>query len=69
VHPIYKAIQEVFVPLRKEIERGFNDIYGISSHLNQHPRAAMKVCAVKKLRDHCDDFLLESTRLDDGTIP
>lgn len=68
VQPIYKVIQEQFVPLRKEIEWGFNDIYGISGHLNQHPRAAMKVRSDKKLRDLCYDFLQESTRLDDGPI-
>lgn len=68
VRPIYKVIQEQFVPLRKEIEWGFNDIYGISGCLNQHPRAAMKLRADKKLQDRCYDFLLESSRLDDGTI-
>ncbi|MEW8157393.1 MAG: nucleoid-structuring protein H-NS, partial [Candidatus Thiodiazotropha endolucinida] len=68
VEPIYKAIQEEFVPLRKEIEWGFNDIYGISGHLNQHPRAAMKLRADKKNRDHCYDFLIESSRLDEGII-
>ncbi|MEW8076782.1 MAG: aldolase catalytic domain-containing protein [Candidatus Thiodiazotropha endolucinida] len=68
VEPIYKAIQEEFVPLRKEIEWGFNDIYGISGHLNQHPRAAMKLRADKKNCDHCYDFLIESSRLDEGII-
>jgi len=59
--PLYKVIQEEFVPLRKKIEWGFNDIYGISGHLNQHPRAAMKLRSSKKNRDNCYDFLLEST--------
>jgi 4-hydroxy 2-oxovalerate aldolase len=68
VEPIYKAIQEEFVPLRKEIEWGFNDIYGISGHLNQHPRAAMKLRADKKNRDLCYDFLIEQSRLDEGII-
>lgn len=68
VEPVYKAIQEEFVPLRKEIEWGFNDIYGISGHLNQHPRAAMKLRANKKNRDRCYDFLIEQSRLDEGII-
>jgi len=68
VRPVYKAIQEVFVPLREEIEWGFNDIYGISGHLNQHPRDAMKVRANAELRDRCYDFFIESTKLDDGIV-
>jgi len=61
VAPIYKTIQEHFVPLREEIEWGFNDIYGIGGHLNQHPRAAMKCRADKERMDKCFDFLLECT--------
>ena len=63
VAPIYKAIQEQFVPLRQEIEWGFNDIYGISGHLNQHPRDAMKFRGEEQ-RDNCYDFLVNSLRLD-----
>lgn len=65
VRPIYKVIQEHFVPLRGEIEWGFNDIYGISGHLNQHPREGMKVRANRLERDNCYDFYLKSMRLDD----
>ena len=61
VKPLYKTIQEDFVPLRKEIEWGFNDIYGISGCLNQHPREAMKLRADKENRDKCYDFFLECT--------
>lgn len=61
VAPLYKTIQEHFVPLREKIEWGFNDIYGISGHLNQHPRAAMKCRADKDIMDNCYDFLLECT--------
>ena len=59
VRPLYKAIQEQMVPLRKEIEWGFNDIYGISGHLNQHPRAAMKQRGDDAVKDNCYDFLME----------
>ncbi|HEC15887.1 MAG TPA: nucleoid-structuring protein H-NS [Sedimenticola sp.] len=62
VRPIYKVIQEEFVPLRKKIEWGYNDIYGISGHLNQHPRDAMKLRANKRLKDNCYDFFLDSSK-------
>jgi 4-hydroxy 2-oxovalerate aldolase len=65
VRPVYKVIQEEFVPLRREIEWGFNDIYGISGHLNQHPRDAMRQRADEKTRDLCHDFYLQSQRSDD----
>jgi 4-hydroxy 2-oxovalerate aldolase len=68
VRPIYKVIQETFVPLRKEIEWGFNDIYGISGYLNQHPREAMKLRADEKLKDNCFDFYLESMRIYDAEL-
>ncbi len=68
VRPIYKVIQDQFVPLRQEIEWGFNDIYGIGGHFNQHPRAAMKVRGNQELKDRCYDFFLDSSRLDDGTL-
>jgi 4-hydroxy 2-oxovalerate aldolase len=64
VRPIYKVIQEEFVPLRRQIEWGFNDIYGISGFLNQHPREAMKLRADAHRRDQCYDFYLNSSRLE-----
>jgi len=64
VRPIYKAIQAAFVPLRREIEWGYNDIYGISGTLNQHPRDAMKQRANPEIRDDCYDFYVESMQLD-----
>jgi len=60
VRPIYQVIQDHMVELRKQIEWGFNDIYGISGHLNQHPREAMKLRANDEKKDNCYDFLLES---------
>ena len=68
VKPVYRVIQEEFVPLRRQIEWGFNDIYGISGSLNQHPRNAMKLRADRRRRNKCYDFFLESTRLDDVDI-
>ena len=60
VRPIYRVIQEQFVPLREQIEWGFNDIYGVSGHMNQHPREAMKFRADKENKDNCYDFYLKS---------
>jgi 4-hydroxy 2-oxovalerate aldolase len=68
VRPVYKAIQEAFVPLREEIEWGYNDIYGISGTLNQHPRDAMKQRANAKVQDDCYDFYIESRRIDDAGV-
>lgn len=60
VRPVYKVIQEQFVPLRNEIEWGFNDIYGVSGHLNQHPRDAMKFRADAEHKENCYDFYVKS---------
>ncbi|MFT4570289.1 MAG: 4-hydroxy 2-oxovalerate aldolase [Hyphomicrobiaceae bacterium] len=68
VGPIYRVIQEHFIPLRKQIEWGFNDIYGISGFLNQHPRAAMKQRGDAKIRDLCYEFFLESTNTGTGGL-
>lgn len=68
VRPLYKVIQEEFVPLRKEMEWGFNDIYGISGLLNQHPRDGMKWRADKAKAENCFDFYEACTRQDIGTI-
>jgi 4-hydroxy 2-oxovalerate aldolase len=68
VRPVYKAIQEAFVPLRQEIEWGYNDIYGVSGTLNQHPRDAMKQRGNKKIQDDCYDFYVESKRIDDAGV-
>ncbi|OHC74153.1 MAG: hypothetical protein A3G18_08350 [Rhodospirillales bacterium RIFCSPLOWO2_12_FULL_58_28] len=58
--PIYKVIEEEFVPLRKEIEWGFNDLYGISGYLNQHPRTAMRWRGNEDMKDKCHDFFVHS---------
>ncbi|MEW6515930.1 MAG: aldolase catalytic domain-containing protein [candidate division FCPU426 bacterium] len=64
VRPIYKVIQEYFLPLRKEIEWGYNDIYGISGILNQHPREAMEFRSHKDKQDNCLEFYDLVTRQD-----
>jgi 4-hydroxy 2-oxovalerate aldolase len=62
--PLYKVIQDEFVPLRKTMEWGFNDIYGISGQLNQHPRDAMKWRDDKVKAENCYDFYQACTRQD-----
>jgi len=64
VRPVYQVIQQEFLPLRKEIEWGYNDIYGISGILNQHPRQAMEFRAHKAKQNHCLDFYDYVTRQD-----
>ena len=68
VRPIYRVIQEEFVPLRRQIEWGYNDAYGISGCLNQHPRAAMKLRGDKERAGLCYDFYLESAGLGEGGL-
>ncbi len=68
VRPIYRVIQEHFVPLRREIEWGYNDIYGISGLLNQHPREGMKWRGDKTKQEKCHDFYEYCTRQDLGAI-
>ena len=68
VRPVYRCIQEQFLSLRDEIEWGYNDIYGISGCLNQHPRAAMKQRADESKRDFCYDFLIECVEVDEASL-
>jgi 4-hydroxy 2-oxovalerate aldolase len=42
LRPVLECCRDVFVPLRKEIEWGYNIPYMITGNLNQHPRAAIK---------------------------
>lgn len=41
LRPILKVAQDVFVPMAKQLEWGYNVPYAIGGMLNQHPRAAM----------------------------
>lgn len=43
LRPILKCVQDVFVPLRKKMEWGYQIPYMITGQLNQHPRAAIKM--------------------------
>lgn len=51
IRPIIEVIQEIFIPLKAQIEWGYHIPYMITGTLNEHPRSAMKVMAQKKLPD------------------
>ena len=53
IRPVYKLLQEQFVPLREKIEWGPFVPYMISGQLNQHPREAMALRA----GDDKDDYV------------
>jgi len=52
LRPVLKCCQEVFVPLRAEMDWGYSIPYAITGQLNQHPRAAIKFRAGKKPDDY-----------------
>ncbi|MFC1501071.1 aldolase catalytic domain-containing protein [Elusimicrobiota bacterium] len=41
LRPVLKCVEEVFVPLRKEIDWGYSIPYMITGQHNEHPRSAM----------------------------
>ncbi len=55
LRPIYKLLQEQFIPLREKLEWGPLVPYNIVGQLNQHPRAAMQILAGPD-RDKYVDF-------------
>ncbi len=51
IRPLIEIIQEIFIPLKAEIEWGYHIPYMITGILNEHPRSAMKIMESKKLPD------------------
>ena len=49
IRPLIEVIQEIFVPMKAEIEWGYHIPYLITGVLNEHPRSAMKIMAQKEL--------------------
>ncbi len=45
LRPVLKCCEEVFVPLKKELDWGYSIPYALTGQLNQHPRAAIKMRA------------------------
>jgi len=66
IRPLIEVIQEIFVPMKAEIEWGYHLPYLITGVLNEHPRSAMKIMSQKELpnlRQFYDD-LKDGTQLD-----
>ncbi len=66
IRPLIEVIQEIFIPMKSEIEWGYHIPYLITGVLNEHPRSAMKIMAQKELpnlRKFYDD-LKDGTQLD-----
>jgi len=64
IRPVLKCIEELFVPLRKEIQWGFAIPYMLTGQLNQHPRPAlahMKTDEKEKIVDFYDSLLQEDS--------
>ena len=45
LRPVLKCCEEVFTPLRKELDWGYSIPYALTGQMNQHPRAAIKMRA------------------------
>ena len=41
IRPILECVRDVFVPMRNEMEWGYNICYAVTGQLNQHPREAI----------------------------
>ncbi len=66
IRPLIEVIQEIFVPMKADIEWGYHIPYLITGVLNEHPRSAMKIMAQKtlpNLRQFYDE-LKDGTELD-----
>lgn len=60
IRPVIEIIQEIFIPLKADIEWGYHIPYMITGTLNEHPRSGMKAMAAKKLpnlRQFYEDLL------------
>ena len=66
IRPIIQVIQDIFVPMKAEIEWGYHLPYLITGVLNEHPRSAMKIMAQKELPDLRNFYedLKDGTQLD-----
>jgi 4-hydroxy 2-oxovalerate aldolase len=51
IRPIFEIIQDVFIPLKAEVEWGYHIPYMITGILDEHPRSGMKAMAAEKLPD------------------
>lgn len=66
IRPLIEVIQEIFIPMKADIEWGYHMPYLITGVLNEHPRSAMKIMAqttLPNLRQFYDE-LKNGTQLD-----
>lgn len=49
IRPLIEVIQEIFIPMKADIEWGYHIPYLITGILNEHPRSAMKLMASNEL--------------------
>jgi len=66
IRPLIQVIQDIFIPIKAEIEWGYHIPYLITGVLNEHPRSAMKIMAQKDLPDLRKFYedLTDGTQLD-----
>ena len=60
IKPIFEVIQDIFIPLKAEVEWGYHIPYMITGILNEHPRSGMKAmaeAALPNLRKFYEDLL------------
>ena len=43
LRPVLECVQDLFVPLRKELDWGYSIPYMLTGQLNMHPRMAIKL--------------------------
>ncbi len=49
IRPLIEVIQDIFIPMKADIEWGYHIPYLITGVLNEHPRSAMKLMASNEL--------------------
>ncbi len=49
IRPLIEVIQEIFIPIKADVEWGYHIPYLITGVLNEHPRSAMKIMGQKTL--------------------
>lgn len=66
IRPLIEVIQDIFIPMKAEIEWGYHIPYLITGVLNEHPRSAMKIMGQKELPDLRKFYedLTDGTQLD-----
>jgi len=66
IRPLIGVIQDIFIPMKAEIEWGYHIPYLITGILNEHPRSSMKIMAQKELPDLRKFYedLTDGTQLD-----